>query len=258
MTVKLSIVVPFFRRLGEFRAVLACNAPTLERPDIEVVLVLDEPTEEPGVLEVVRRYSAIRWRVLVNDEDHEWRAPCIALNVGIRHALGDYVLVVSPESAFVGDVPSEVIAALRHEPGCAVMGQVVFATFLDLQNAGSVGHAFAAHSTAAPLFYGSICAPRSVFRALRGYDESLVHWGGDDVNLRLRMDMYGVPLFTDEDLKLLHLATSSRSARNPEQPRDEAQVARATRPRSPVANDDRTTSWGRAFSRIAKDWVCST
>lgn len=250
----LSVVMPFYRRLGELTRVLAMNEPYLARSDVEVVLVMDDPEDEESVLALVRASSRVKWRVLVNDEAHDWRPPCRALNVGLRGARGDTVLVVSPESAFVGDVPSEILQVMAAEPGCAVCGEVAFASFGALEaHAGDVDAAFAAIRVAeAPIYYGSVAAPRSLFRLVHGYDESLQQWGGDDDNLRARFAIAGAEIFRDEDLKVLHLSAEERGARNPRVKRHTPlELARVTRPNTAIANP---AGWGRTFTRVAFDW----
>lgn len=54
----LSIVMPFYKRLDEFKRVFPSKAKYYERNGIEVVIVADEPTEEQGLLDYIRRYLA--------------------------------------------------------------------------------------------------------------------------------------------------------------------------------------------------------
>ena len=55
----LSIVMPFYKRLDEFKRVFPSKAKYYERNGIEVVIVADEPTEEQGILDYIRRYPFI-------------------------------------------------------------------------------------------------------------------------------------------------------------------------------------------------------
>lgn len=52
----LSIVMPFYKRLAEFKRVFPSKAKYYERNGIEVVIVADEPTEEDGILDYIRTY----------------------------------------------------------------------------------------------------------------------------------------------------------------------------------------------------------
>ncbi len=92
----LSVILPFFRKFGEFQRVLPLNLPYLERPDLEVVLVLDENTEERAVLALLEHCPGVRWKVIVNDVPHPWRPPCRAINVGLISATSEVAIFMVP------------------------------------------------------------------------------------------------------------------------------------------------------------------
>jgi hypothetical protein len=259
--IALSVLMPYYKRLADFTKVLQLTAPYYERADTEVVLCMDEPSEEPGVLALLQRYPRIKWHVLVNDHDHPWRTPCCALNVGLRHAIGDYALVVSPESAFVSDVPGVMPAKLRTAgPGVGAVGRVAFAQYSEHASYGSLDETFRAVNAAAagavhPAFrngppYGSLCVERERLVRVGGYDEGLEQWGGDDDNMRARLLLDGVALGLSDDMRLVHLS---------EGPRREVKVRwglanylRAFEPASAIANGH--DAWGRSFDRVAMSW----
>ena len=216
--ITLSIVGPFFRKFTELGVALPYNARYLSRSDVELVLVLDEPSQEAEVLALLDSFPLLRVRVVVNDRSHDWRPPCVAINVGIQNALGEYVLVVSPESVLVGDVPSRVIGVLRDHPSDVLLGRVAFATYSEAHGRTSEalfpavmavrgGHAFAMD------YYGTVAASRATFNAVRGYDESLSDWGGDDDNLRARLSMQGALLVLDRALGVIHLSEEPRESK---------------------------------------------
>ena len=128
----LSVIMPFFRKREAFERVLAINRPFLAKPHIEVVLALDEDSELEQVLDTIGRSPEVRWRAVACHEPHEWRPPAKAINVGVRHAEGDYILIVSPETAFINDVPSQVLAHLAAFPDAAICGRLSYSTFAEL------------------------------------------------------------------------------------------------------------------------------
>ncbi len=87
---------PCYKKFGDFVAVSHINRCFRDKR-CELIVVLDEPSEEGAFVEWARSFSG-NVKIIVNDVDHEWRPPCKAINVGIRHALGDYVVYVDPET----------------------------------------------------------------------------------------------------------------------------------------------------------------
>lgn len=256
--IALSVVMPCYRRAADLAVVLPHNARYLGRPDVQLVLVLDDPGDEAEVLALVDQLPLVRARVIVNDVPHPWRSPAKAVNVGIRAATGAAILVCSPESAFVSDVPAQVIEGLRRFPGQVLIGQVAWATFAEAATE-PVEPLFARarrrsrRQSAAEHFYGSIAAPRALFEAVRGYDESIAGWGGEDDNIRLRMALAGAKLVVDPDIALLHLAEDGRANENRTAPRnDDATLEALLNPAAAAANPD---GWGADFGRRARDWI---
>ncbi len=249
---QLSVILPFYRKLREFRRVLPLNALYLERPGIEVVLVMDEKSEEAELLALLHRYPRIRWKVVVNDQPHEWRPPCKAINVGLRHARGEFVLIASPESAFVGDVPGLALQVVTDFPDGIAMGRVGFGGFDEFDKGRSLAQIFARNvgeQLHLKSFYGSLCAPRAAFDAIRGYDEGFTDWGGDDDNVRVRLEMAGYTLLACPGTRLTRLSFEARSdGENPKFPFDPAADRVKCSPESVVANAGH--EWGRSFSRV--------
>lgn len=249
--VQLSVILPFYRKLTEFRQVLPMNAGYLARTGIEVVIVMDDPGEEDELLEFLAGFPSICWKVIVNDWAHEWRPPCVAINVGIRHCAGQTVLICSPESAFVTDVPGHALLIGSSQPEVVALGQVAWACFSDLKE-GHTLEALHARGTknvsALALYYGSIVVPRIALESIRGYDESQVAWGGDDDNVRIRLEMAGYRLQACPQIRLLHLSVMWRPAARAY---DELHAWERCMPEHLAANAE--DSWGREFSRIALD-----
>ena len=244
----ISIVLPFFKKLPDFHKVLPLNRRYFARPWVEVVVAMDENASESGVIELVRQYPDIRWQILVNDQPHGWQPPCKAINVGVRHASHEVVLICSPESMFVTDVPAQALGTVRAEPRGVALGRVAFGTYAQLRELG----ASAAFDAQAPnardpfKLYGSIALARQELESIQGYDESLRGWGGDDDNLRARLAMNGARLLGCPRMQLLHL---SDEPRGPDPHFDAAVDFRKCSPSTPVANQGR--DWGRSFSRRA-------
>ncbi|MDA7418743.1 galactosyltransferase-related protein [Xenophilus arseniciresistens] len=261
----LSIVLPFWRKLREFEQVLPLNAPWWAREGIEVVIALDDAADEQALGALLARFAAVRWVLVVNDQPHDWRPPCRAINAGVRQATGRFVLVHSPESAYVGDAPALALQAALSQPRAVALGRVGFARFDELaagpgQPQQALQALFDARVPEAPYlrtFYGSLCCAREAFEAVGGYDESFAEWGGDDDDLRVRLEMAGWQLLACTALRLLHLSFEPRDGGEHYDPALDWQ--RCTPEVAHANGAPQHAHWGRDFSRLARrDAVPST
>lgn len=246
----LSVVLPYYKRIKTFKQSLCVNyLKLMSAPgrSTEVVLVLDEPTEESDVLELVSQYKQISWRVLINRRDHPWRNPSVAINVGIRHAKGAFVLIMSPECLYVTNVPAILFNAAHSISNSFAVGQ---ARFCHRQIIEEKGLAQAYEAKKNQIYYGSICIPRSALESIRGYDESNKTWGGDDDNLRSRLVLSGLEKKCIANAKVIHPVDSDE---------DRGQVRDILRtktwderqaclfPLNAIANGE---DWGKEFDEI--------
>jgi hypothetical protein len=247
----LSIILPYYKRINAFKQAMAFNHPKfMSAPgrSTEVVLVMDEPTEEVEVLELVSQYDQISWRVIINRQDHEWRNPAKAINVGIRHAEGAFVLTMSPECLHVTDVPCILFNSISSADSYFAVGQLRDCKREVINEKGLV-QAFES-GLGNKMYYGSVCSPRTVLEAIRGYDESNKTWGGDDDNIRARLILYGLEKKRVPEAKVIHpfdLPHPDRGVRNILKTKTWDEREACLFPSSAVANNE---SWGREFGEI--------
>lgn len=193
----LSIVIPFYKKMKEFRRVFPLNRKYFERNGIEVILVLDCPDEKSELLNYIKQYPFVNWKVIYNDKQHEWRNPAKPINVGIKHATKDYVMVCSPESEFFNDAIYILRNALENYPKHFAIGKVCFT-----ENNMTISAENLKELRFIP--FGSIMVKKEYLYQIKGYDEKLVKWGGDDNNVRARLEFIGIQkLFLPEAI-LLH------------------------------------------------------
>jgi hypothetical protein len=234
-----SVILPFYKKYHDFVKVLPANAKYFSRPGVEVILVMDEPTEEQEVLNLIRHYPHIHWLVIVNDKEHAWRNPTKALNVGIKHASKKYTLVISPESEMATDIMYQFRSAIQGNQDYCI-GQFHFKVY-GTSRCYIVG-----------LPYGSIMVSRDNLVKIGGYDESFSKWGGDDDNLRSRLKLLGVRetlipwahVIHWEKKRLKRPPRLSASRRDP-------LVDKIFRPSHWLANNG---VFGNDFNRIAYDY----
>lgn len=241
----LSVILPCYRKTAAFRIILAKNFCYFERSGIEVIIVMDEPSEEKALLQLIWQYPAINWKVIVNDKPHAWRPPCKAQNVGIRHAGKKYVMLMDPESEFYTDIIYILSYMCRIYGNCFVTGEVVFTDFqFEASSYDLAGMEL--------LPYGSIITEKNFLYEIQGYDESYTKWGGDDDNVRARLRYYGIQELHVKDAILIHREEEntdghkSRYEKGKQNPFENKK--KSFFPEHYLANDK---NWGRDFCRIA-------
>lgn len=245
----LSIVMPFYKRLDEFKRVFPSKVKYYERNGIEVVIVADEPTEAEGILDYIRAYPFINWKVVVNSKDHPWRNPAKAFNVGIRQATKQYILVMNPELEFYTDVIYELREKLDSYPEHYAIGQVLFLDICEDINEETL------HKYSRELIpYGSIMAKKEYFERIGGYNEHYTEWGGEDDHLRKRLELAGIRRLFFPDSVLVHREdmrkrTISRNEQRARIPRDI--LSGMLLPTDIAVNGK---DWGQDFDRVVYDW----
>jgi len=223
-----SIVLPFYKKLEAFRRVLPLNAPYFQRNGIELILALDEPDEEAALMELVKEYYFTSWKVVVNRQKHEWRNPSKAINVGIRHASMRYVMIMSPESEFHTDAIYQLRETLKYYPRHFAIGQVAFAEFNEEPD----------FSERFIRPFGSIMVEKYWLEKVGGYDERLNLWGGDDDNIRARLELEGVRKRLVSEALLVHREKESeKKSRNSKSISDVREKFRLLHPPTPNPNN---------------------
>lgn len=198
----LSYVIPFYKRVELFQSALAVNLEFRDKA-AEVVIAVDEPESSKDVLELVHHYKKrIRFRVLVNQHDHAWRNPAKAINVGIRHALGRWVAVMSPESVVC--CRSQIVVEFCLWSENKSFNSPHHATGQLYYDVNPKDHADAClsrnpcsylsgkvRSNTILLDGGFICFNRAFAIQIGGYSEHYKNAAGEDGNFRLRMEAAG-------------------------------------------------------------------
>ncbi len=190
----LSVILPFYKKFKEFEIILTFNCKYFQRNGIEVILVIDEPTEKELVLNLISQYPFINWVVIVNDTSHQWRNPAKVINVGIKNSSKDYIMVCSPESKFFTDAIFLLRKAAELYDPCFVTGAVHFATF-------NTGNEINLNN---PLKYGSILVKKEYLEKANGYSEMFESWGGEDDNIRTKLSFLNIKKIHVPEAILVH------------------------------------------------------
>lgn len=237
-----SVVLPFYKKMEEFRKALPLNAPFFQRNGIEVIICLDDDSEESELLQFISTYPLINWKLIVNHREHVWRNPSKTINVGIKHATKKYILVCSPESEFYTDAIKIMRTYLEYYDRHFAVGRVAF---VDYDKKEIDDHLFS-HP------FGSIMVEKEYLSAIGGYDETLDKWGGDDNNVRARLELLGVRKLYLPDVKLVHrerkIELKSRKKKTDRVP---IEMWKDIFLPSQIKNSD---NWGEDFNDVVFDW----
>lgn len=245
----LSIVMPFYKCLDEFKRVFPSKAKYYERNGIEVVIVADEPTEKEGILDYIRTYPFINWKVVVNSEDHSRRNPAKASNVGIRKATKQYVLIMDPELEFYTDVIYELREKLDSYPEHYAIGPVLF---LDIQE--DIDERTLEEHRYELIPYGCIMARKEYFERIGGYSEHNIEWGGEGDHLRRRLDLAGIRQLFFPDSVLVHREDFSQQKISHDEQRVRIPQAMLSEMLLPVEINVNGENWGCDFDTVVYDW----
>ncbi len=191
----ISVIMPFYKKYDEF--VFSFErynfAQFNKQKNLELVIVCDDPSETDLLciyLEgfVARQKVNIKIKVIVNENQHAWRAPTKAINVGVKNAHYDKFLVMSPETLII-DGSVDAIAS-RCNVSTFAIGILKFDDIASVNRGASLQQHF--HSLNKTISaYGSICFTREQADKVGGYNESWEVWGGDDDDFRHRLQLAG-------------------------------------------------------------------
>jgi len=234
--ITISFVLPWFHKLELFKQALAFNQRIFSQPGCEVVISMDEPSEEKELVKYVfAGLPAIKWRVVVNDKPHPWRPPCKAINVGIRQSYGDWIAVLSPETVIELPEPDFLLKLVGNENKCFYTGHLRFVKQLNMSEPFVPTDLFG---------YGFILCPKSWMQRVDGYAENRKHWGGDDDDIQDRLRKTCGDKLT---LSMIHLT-------HPEHGNTWAYAHEVT---EPIGDQMPRYAWGRDFHRVALDWAAT-
>lgn len=245
--------MPFYQKFHEFSHVLPLNHQYLNHANMEVILALDEDSQADLVKNFVQQYPDIKWRIVVSSEKHAWRAPSKAINVGIKLARGKQILIVSPESVFVNNLPSHMLSFASLRPNSAICGRLntcTFSEFFSCADSHEAMFRYRLKSGKQSIHYGSLLVDREKAIEIGGYDECLTKWGGDDDNFRARLALAGVHLLKTSDINIVHLDYSPKPS-YVRKPQKELDIL--LNPKQKQCSRCYPT-WGQAFDNITLDW----
>lgn len=245
----LSIVIPLYKNIDEFKRVFLAKAKYYERNGIEVVIVIDEPAEQDGILDYIRAYPFINWKVVVNREEHSWRNSAKAYNVGIRQATKQYILIMDPVSEFYTDVIYELREKLDYYPDHYAIGQILF---IDIHE--EIKDLILEKRCSELIPYGSIMAKKEYFERIGGYNENFTEWRVEDEPLRKRLELAGIYQLFFPDSVLIHKEDFLQGTMSHHQQQACIPYEVLSEMLLPVHIVENDENWETDFDTIVYDW----
>lgn len=113
---RLSIVMPYHRRAALLANTLRTFYEQSPTTEFEIVIVNDAVAEQAPCETVYDALPSTVVRIVSTGRDYEGRGPAFPINVGVRKAQGEFVILQSPECAHVGPVIDTFTSRLgRHQ-----------------------------------------------------------------------------------------------------------------------------------------------
>ena len=188
----LTIIIPFFHKIKEFRSSLKINSSQFEK-SLEVIVLIDHKID-PNSLNYTKKYKNINFSFHINSENHPWRNPAVPINYGIKKAKGKYIMIISPESLFVNNVVDRLYQNCVKHKNIFTYGNIIF-TSNSYYKSHSMETLFdkktkITNDFIGPVGYGSICCSKNNFKKIGYYNEDFVLWGGEDDNVRINLSRW--------------------------------------------------------------------
>lgn len=241
----ISIILPFYKKLEEFKKVLPLNSKYFNRNGVELIIVMDEPSEKDGLLELIKSYPLINWVIIVNENPHIWRNPAKAINVGIKASNKNFIMVCSPESIFETDVVFQLLSVVVFYKFSFAIGDVYFDSQLENITATHLKYKYP---------YGSIVVKKEHLLQINGYSECFHQWGGEDDNLRAKLEYIGIRKMHVPSAVMRHYEKDIFGQNNRTEKAGQLPEFMLKKSYHPEKEDFINEGWGEDFSKIIYDY----
>lgn len=236
-----SIIMYSFKCLNEFSRVLPLNAKYFQRNGIEIVILLEEPSEEQRLLDLIEQYPFINFKIITDrtSQGHYDRRGKV-LNAGIKAASFNYILILNPDVKLITDLIYQLRYILFHYAK-SFAASVFYMD--DIQKA-----------TRQLRSYSSIMVLKKDALEVCGYGEGLKEMEGENAEICCRLELFGLEKIEileaeaaiNGDRRLEHdvlsLALKEKSVRS---------LKNIFFPKEVVLNNE---NWGGDFKEVIWDW----
>ena len=238
MEKQLSIIIPTYQDPQLLSWTLAClEKNTLSKAAYEVLVCDDGSTKDN--LSIVKQYED-RLTIRYFYQPDRGFCPGQARNMGIDHAKGQYCLFLDTGILLSTDALAHFLTHAKMHQG-AVLGYIegfsneplenirdlisledIDGSILRLEKAGYVDRREVGYQQygedlmkwpACWVYFsgGMTLIPRSILTQIGGFDERFTQWGGEDVELGLRLYLAGYPISLCKKAKGIHYPHAKRN-----------------------------------------------
>ena len=99
---KISIVMAYYNRREQLLFTLK-TIRNSQYTNFEIIIVNDASDKDQEIDDIPNLYNLDIKIINIRKEDKSWVNPCIAYNIGFKHATGDIILIQNPEVCHIGD-----------------------------------------------------------------------------------------------------------------------------------------------------------
>ena len=218
---KLSIIIPTFCRPNLLRLGLYSLQKQTLNFSYEII-ILNDGEENDGTKEVIEEFShTLNIKYIVcrqKDDPIDFRIPGFALNIGVAHATGRHLIIMSPEIFILDDKITEMMRILDKNPSLMVIpeglndssGECLQLVEQTKQITGDQFAQFAQTctklNTELPFF---MAINRQKYLDIGGYDENFVGYCFDDNDFVCRLQDIGCQYY-HVDMRVVHLYHSRK------------------------------------------------
>ena len=207
MKLNVSIIIPFYKKLDDFKYALNYNKHQFEKVN-EVILICDEIVCINNFV-FLKEYN-INFKFFTNTENHQWRNPAVVINHGIKQAISDYIIILSPETILMENAIIHLVKNTNNTNYC--IGRIVFTNKKTFENNNMIDLLDTSKKNKnkiAPLYYGSICCSKKNLQDVNYYSETFNKWGGEDDDVRIKLIKNGINQIKLDTVNAFHIESTS-------------------------------------------------
>ncbi len=239
-----SIVMPFYEKLNDFKKVLPKNAQYFQRNGIEIVIVLNDSNEEKDLLKFIKKYPFINFKILINRKSHQKYNYGKVLNVGIRAASFDYILILNPKVELINDIIYKLRYVMSFYPKTFVSGINTSINYNDTNS----------DLTKKWEFNESIMVKKSDLLSIKGYNENFEDCIVQNEQVSRRLELSGVQKMKILDAKMVYV--KENDDKHTESSNIKSQISTKFLkyllfPKKTIFNN---YNWGKSFNEIIWNW----